>query len=101
MTPDVTGHWVHSHEEDDGDELVFRPAGYGFPPARGRTALDLRADGTYTERAPGPVDVPVEHEGSWSLDGDRLVLAAADDRPRQAFTVGAVDAGRLTVRRDG
>ncbi len=99
MTPDICGHWVHSHEEDAGGELVFRPADHAFPPARGRTALDLRADGTYTERAPGPVDVPVEHEGAWTLEGDRLVLEGSGDRPRQAFRVGAVEHDRLTVRR--
>jgi len=34
----VAGRWVHSHEEDTDDEMVFRAAdsGYAFPPSRGR-----------------------------------------------------------------
>jgi hypothetical protein len=93
------GHWVHSHEEDTGDELVFRPASYPFPPSRGRRSLQLRPDGTYLERAPGPVDVPVESEGSWSLDGDRLVLGATSDRGGEAWRVTAAEGDRLTLRR--
>jgi hypothetical protein len=88
----VLGHWVHSHEEDGEGETVFRPAGYGFPPARGRTSIDLRADGTYVERAPGPVDVPVESTGDWSLEGDRLVVG---DR---AWRIAGAEKDRLSVR---
>jgi len=31
---DLSGHWMHSHEEDRDDELVFRPASHQFPRAR-------------------------------------------------------------------
>jgi hypothetical protein len=92
-TESVLGHWVHSHEEDTDREMVFRPAGYGFPPARGRTSIDLRPDGTYVETAPGPVDVPEASEGAWSLDGDRLVLG---DR---VWDIASADKDRLTVRK--
>ena len=92
------GHWVHSHEEDRGDEMVFRPSGYAFPPARGRTSIDLRPDGTYVESSPGPVDVPEASEGSWSLEGDRLLLGAAGDRPGHAWEVASLEPDRLVVR---
>jgi len=45
----LQGQWVHAHEEDTDSELVYRPASYSLPPSRGRSALDLRADGTYVE----------------------------------------------------
>jgi hypothetical protein len=95
----VVGHWVHSHEEDTDAEEVYRPATYPFPPSRGRTSFELRSDGSYVERSPGPVDVPVESRGWWSLEGDRLVLGAEGDRPGHAWEVTAAESARLTVRK--
>jgi hypothetical protein len=99
VTAKLEGRWVHSHEEDTEGEMVFRPPTHPFPPSRGRMSFELRGDGTYLERSPGPVDVPEESSGSWSLDGDRLVLGAEGDRSGHAFRLAAVDEDRLVVRR--
>jgi hypothetical protein len=79
--------------------MVFRPASYPFPPSRGRTSFELRPDGSYVERSPGPVDVPVESTGSWSLEGDRLLLGADGDAPGHAWEVAGAQADRLTLKR--
>jgi hypothetical protein len=94
----LRGHWVHSHEEDTEDELTFRPSSHALPPSRGRTSLELRPDGSYVERSPGPVDVPEESGGEWSVDGDRLVLDAAGGAGR-VWEIAAVDDDRLTLRK--
>ena len=93
------GHWAHSHEEDTESETVFRPATHAFPPARGRTTLELRPDGTYLERYPGPVDVPEESSGRWSLEADRLALDPEGDRPGQAWRLLGVEDDRLRLSR--
>lgn len=63
--------------EGGGDEeLVFRPEGYPLPLARGRKAIELHADGSFTALAPGADDRPVE---SSELDG-WVVEAVAGDR---------------------
>ena len=101
-TPDrhaLEGRWVHSHEEDSEGEMVFRPATHPLPPSRGRIAFELRPDGGYTERAPGPVDVPRESDGRWSLEGNRLLLNASGDEPGRDWEVTAVEPDRLVVRR--
>jgi hypothetical protein len=90
----LQGHWVHSHEEDTTNEMVFRPADRAFPRSRGRASIDLRPDGSYVESSPGPVDAPEETGGSWALEGDRLVLG--DDR---AWEITSAEPGRLTVRK--
>jgi hypothetical protein len=91
--------WVHSHEEDTDGEQVFRPASYAFPPSRGRSALDLRSDGSYGERAPGPTDRPEESgEGRWELDGDTLKLRAPDGATR-LLKIASANPDRLVVRR--
>jgi hypothetical protein len=57
--------WLHSHEEDHDGITVYRPAGFPFPPARGRRGLELRPDGGAVEYAIGRNDVDVARPGSW------------------------------------
>lgn len=95
----IEGRWVHSHEEDTDEEMVFRPADHALPPSRGRTSFELRPDGTYVESAPGPVDVPVRSSGRWSLEGDRLILEGEGERPGHAWRIAAAERDRLAVRK--
>jgi len=77
--------WLHSREEDTEGEMVFRPDGYAFPPARGRAGFELRPDGSLVQLAPGPTDQHQETAGSWSLDEaaePRLVLTEGSQSPR-------------------
>ena len=98
----VCGHWVHAHEEDTGEEMVFRRAGADLPPARGRMALELREDGTFAEAGLGATDVPEEATGSWALEGDTITLSegAAQGVPR-VVKVATADDERLVILRPG
>ena len=80
--------------------MVFRPAGTDLPPSRGRTAFELRADGTFAETGLGATDVPEEATGSWTLEGDTITLSegATQGVPRQMEVVTA-DEERLVIRR--
>jgi hypothetical protein len=93
----VEGRWIHSHEEDTADEMVFRSeaSGYEFPRSRGREALELRPDGSYGAVAPGPADKPEAWGvGVWAVrDGNRLVL------PDRVLEITSVGDGVLRVRR--
>jgi hypothetical protein len=95
----LEGRWVHSHEEDTDDEMVFRPADRPLPPSRGRSSLEFRPDGSYVESAPGPVDVPESSTGSWALDGGRLVLEAEGGGPSRELEITGADDDRLTIRK--
>ena len=96
----VSGRWVHAHEEDTENEMVFRPAGTELPPARGRLAFELRADGTFAETGLGATDVPEEGTGSWALEGELITLSegATQGVPREMEVVTA-DGERLVVKR--
>lgn len=92
----LQGRWVHSHEEDTDDELVFRSAssGYEFPRSRGREALELHPDGSYVGTAPGPADKPEGRPGSWALeDGNKLVL------PDRVLEITAAEGDVLRVKK--
>ena len=95
----LQGRWVHSHEEDTAEEMVFRRPDRPFPPSRGRASIDLAADGSYRESSPGPVDAPEEHTGLWTLDGDTLVLGGDTDHAPHAWEIATVEPQRLVVRK--
>ena len=96
----MTGRWVHVHEEDTDDAMVFRPVGTDLPPARGRMAFELRPDGSFAETGLGVDDVPQEATGRWVLEGSTLTLGegAAQGVPREMEVVTA-EAARLVIRR--
>jgi len=92
----LQGRWVHSHEEDTEDEIVYRAesSGYDFPRSRGREALELNPDGSYSGVVPGPTDKPeATGGGGWTVEGDTLVL------PDRTLEVTGVEEGVLRVKR--
>lgn len=100
--PMLHQHWIHSHEEDTEDEVVYRPSHYDFPPARGRKGFELREDGALVEYAVGPADRPVAKQGRWKLLGDQVALyPESGDEPTNMLTIRAVDAEKLVVQKGG
>ena len=86
-------HWTHSHEEDTDQEMVFRPASYAFPPARGRTGFELKPDGSLVEYGIGPTDRRTQSTGKWRLDGDVLKVGT------RTMKIASLDRDRLVVRK--
>lgn len=98
---DLVGEWFHSHEEDQGDQMVFRPASYAFPPARmPRQQLDLAPGGRLRRGLPGPDDRRQASEGRWELDGRALKLETPGG-PSEEYDVESKEGDRLVVRRRG
>ena len=92
--------WTHSHEEDSGRRVVFRPADYAFPPGRQpRASLELQPDGRALYLGgPAPADRRSAHAGSWELDGDDLRLRL-EGRADKRYEIESVDEQRLVLRR--
>ena len=91
--------WVHSHEEDRGAEMVFRPASFKFPPSRGRRSIDLRKDGTAGHARPGPNDRRQLSSGRWEIDGQALKLfPAAGKTPTEVYRIASASPDRLVLR---
>jgi len=72
--------WLRSHEEEHGPIRVYRPAGYPFPPSRGREGVRFDVDGGFGYTGPGAADRPGVEDGTWSAaDQDSAVLTAHVD----------------------
>ncbi len=89
--------WVHAHEEDVGDWMVFRPEDAPLPPSRGRRSIDLSESGRAELGQPGPDDRPVSAAGNWTVKGRRLRLDHGDGRTEE-FDIEAVDPERLVLK---
>jgi len=73
---ELCGHWVHSHEEDGEGAEVYRPLGWRFPLARGRTAFEIKPDGEFVQHGPGPTDVSTSRKGRWqAVAPDRISIS--------------------------
>jgi hypothetical protein len=92
--------WLHSHEEDTAQEMVYRPAGFSFPPSRGRIGFELHPDGSLVWIGIGRGDVPVEAEGTWRFDEEEKILGLEiESSPGPTFEVIAAAADRLVFRK--
>jgi hypothetical protein len=80
------GIWLHSQEEDRSDVRVYRPRDYAFPPARGRSAVEFRPDGTYVEYSDGPDDRGQSVVGEWRDTGDGRVQATTRTATRRILS---------------
>lgn len=96
-TDDLTGSWVHAHEQDHDGLQVFRSSEVDLPPSRGRTSFTLRPDGTASAGLPGPDDRGVSSgDGTWHLSGDLLEVACPGWVA--AFHVVAAEGSTLELR---
>jgi hypothetical protein len=93
LPPELFRHWVHSHEEDSGGLRVYRPAGYRFPPARGRRGFELLPDGSYIAHGPGPADKPTSRPGRGEAAGDGRIRIGD-----QELEIVSLEPDRLTAR---
>ena len=96
----LLGRWLHSHEEDSDEVMVFRPADFEFPPSRGRSGFGLAPGGELVDVSIAAQDGTRESRGSWKLVGKRLELyAPAGATPERAFEIERVEEDRLLLRR--
>ena len=91
--------WVHSHEEDTDKEMVFRPEAFDFPPSRGRRSFDLKPDGSLGEGRIGPTDRPLESQGTWELEDQRLLLRTDPSQTPRVLRIASVNEDRLVIER--
>jgi len=97
LEDDLMRRWGHSFEDDVNGLLVYRPADYDFPRARGRDGIEFQPGGVYVEWMIGPGDGRVGKPGTWMLcdDGQLLVTVGALQR---LYELSFLSADRLELR---
>ena len=97
----LPGRWMHSQEEDTPEIAVYRPVAYTFPPARGRTGYEFRADGTAVYLGIAAADGSTETPGRWETEGPDTVRVTAEDTAIQPMLLRVLtcDADKLTLSR--
>ncbi|MDQ0850495.1 hypothetical protein QFZ65_002433 [Arthrobacter sp. B3I9] len=83
---ELVGIWLHSHEEDSGSTMVFRPRHYAFRPARWRDAIEVQADGRCVWHGSGPDDRGQAMPGRWEDLGNgraQITIPTAAGQPFQ------------------
>ena len=97
----LTGLWVHSHEEDTDTEMVFRPQGFRFPPARGRNSFELKPGGSLVMGGIAPNDQRATADGVWKLEDDNKLAfySGSNSTPDQVLEIVSADKDRLIVKK--
>jgi hypothetical protein len=92
--------WVHSHEEDSDEEMVFRPAAYELPPSRGRRSFELKPDGILAKGGIGRTDPALWRRRVRGSSGTTASFSTQDpsETPRVMRTA-SVDDVRLVVEK--
>jgi hypothetical protein len=67
-------HWYHSYEEDTEDIKIYRPAGYGFPPSRGRSSFEIKENGEFIRYGSGPTDMATSFKTKLKVKKDNNIL---------------------------
>jgi hypothetical protein len=91
--------WMHSHEEDSGNEVVFRPATFPFPRSRGRTGYDFHPDGTVRATGPGRDDRAVSSVGRWEILAPDTLVVSVPGEERQELKIHSVVADKLVLEK--
>jgi hypothetical protein len=99
LSSKLVGHWVHSHEEDTGDQMVFRPATYTFPRSRGRQEFKLQQGGELQSTHPGPTDKRESSVGKWSVEPGEILQIEPGGAQALRLPIVSVDNDKLVVRR--
>jgi hypothetical protein len=100
MADQLTGHWRHSHEEDEANGIaVFRPIAFPFPPSRGRAEFELLPDGHACFCAVGRGDQLQKHPCYWHIDfqnnGPFLII---DDSNKRLLVAQLISCHRNQLR---
>lgn len=89
--------WLHSHEEDSADEMVFRPAAFEFPRSRGRAGYEFRRDGSVVVSGPSPEDKHGSKTGRWELKDPGELLLTIPGEPDRSFKITSITPDKLVL----
>jgi len=93
------GSWIHSFEEDNGSEKVFRPAGAKeFGPARFRKTYEFRKNGNCVYLVLSSRDKHYTEEGRYELDGEELQIINIAGKEAERYRIISLSRNMLKLK---
>lgn len=102
MPESLWGNWVHAHEEDYGNNRVYRHLSYELPPSRGRERFDIRPGGRIFYYGLAAADGNAEAvEGNWVPLNERTISVELPGDKANEFAAELVEVtpNRLVLRK--
>ena len=90
--------WTHSHEEDVGDILVYRPSDYPFPPARGREGLEFRENGELIHYQIGSTDRSLAVPGRWDVQETNVLKVHFSNQSASSHTLTILECNEQILK---
>jgi hypothetical protein len=75
-------HWLHSHEEDKDDVLVYHPSTFNFPRSRGRRGFEIKKSGEFIRHGIAPDDRPNKSYGQWVIEEPNVIRVEFPDKDK-------------------
>ena len=94
----ILRHWIHSHEEDTNEVIVYRPVNYNFPPSRGRIGFEFMEDGKMTYHGIAYADGSEQSSGHWEIQGQNRIRINVENERIQPFDLEIVSCGEETLK---
>jgi hypothetical protein len=95
----LIGTWVHAHEYDGENAIVFVPDTTPLPPSRGRTRYTFLPGNKVKKTMFGPSDKNENFEGTWSVDALPTIVMTISNRAPERLTIISIDRNRLVFER--
>jgi hypothetical protein len=73
VPPGLFQRWFNSFEEDVDTVKVYRPEGFDFPLARGRTGFSFLPEGKFEQYDIAPTDGLEKTMGTWQMESNEMV----------------------------
>ncbi len=95
--------WFNSFEEDNDSIKVYRPEGFDFPLARGRTGFAFLPEGKFEQYDIAPTDGLEKAMGTWQIESNETVRVqlskVREGRPATyRFRIISLDKGLLKIQ---
>lgn len=98
LPEDIFKKWGHSFEEDTDDIVVYRPADYAFPLARGRAGIEFMPDGTFIDWGIAPTDAQQKIMGNWHIIGPGRIQISYEKNLRAPQNLEIVQCSNKELR---
>jgi hypothetical protein len=97
----ILHHWIHSHEEDTNEVVVYRPMNYSFPPSRGRIGFEFMEDGMMIYHGIAYTDGSEQSSGHWDIQEQNRIRINVENERIQSFYLEIVscDEEKLKVKK--